>query len=174
MAKTKQQKFDAVKELEEKISRTKFVIFTNFDGLNVADTTELRKVLREGQVDYTVTKKTLLKLAIIKAGLKEIDISSLEGGLGAAFSYKDEILPAKLLHLFAKKHKALKLVGGIFGGKFINAEEIMKLALLPGMDELRGQLVWLVNYPLSGLVNVLAGNMRNLVYALNAIKEKKS
>ena len=64
-------------------------------------------------------------------------------------------------------------MGAIYEGKFINAEEAQKLAQLPSKEELYGKLVWLLNYPVSGFVNVLAGNLRKLLYALNAIKEKK-
>ncbi|MFA6098640.1 MAG: 50S ribosomal protein L10 [Patescibacteria group bacterium] len=174
MAKTKVQKQESVKSLSDKLAKIKVVVFTSFDGLNVKATTELRNILREAKIDYTVTKKTLLKLALQQANLKGIDIDTLHGGLGAAFGYDDEIMPAKILSKFAKKNNALKLVGGIFQGKFVDAAEIKKLAALPGKEELYGKLVWLINYPLSGLVNVLAGNLRSLLYALNAIKDSKA
>jgi len=173
MAKTKQQKEEVVKNLAEKLSKNKTVIFTNFDGLNVSDTTELRGILRENNIDYEVTKRTLVKLALESADFKEIDVSQLEGGLGVALGYDDEILPAKILGKFSKEHKKLKMIGGIFDGKFIDAEQAVELSKMPGKDELRGKLVWLLNYPASGFVNVLAGNIKNLVYALQAIKDKK-
>ena len=173
MAKTKQQKEEVVKSIEEKLGKTKAVVFTNFDGLNVEETNELRNILRENKIDYTVAKRTLLKLAFKKAGLKDVDIDQLTGGLGIAFGYDDEVLPAKTLSLFAKKHPALKLVGGIFEKKFIDKLKVKELANLPSKDELLAKIVWLFNYPASGFVNVLAGNIRSLVYALQAIKDKK-
>jgi large subunit ribosomal protein L10 len=173
MPKTKQQKEETVKDLAEKLSKTKTVIFTNFDGLNVTDTTELRNLLRENNIDYAVTKRTLIKLALADADLKDIDVSQLEGGLGVALGYDDEILPAKILGQFAKKHDKLIMAGGIFDGKFIDAKQVVELSKMAGKDELRGKLVWLLNYPASGFVNALAGNIKNLVYALQAIKDKK-
>ncbi len=173
MAKTKQQKEEIVKTLTDKLGKTKSVIFTNFEGLSVDKANELRAQLREQGIDYTVAKRTLLALALKQADMGAIDISRLEGGLGTAFGYGDEVLPAKILYTFAKKHEAVKLIGGIYQGKFIDAEEVTALAQLPGKEELQAKLVWLINYPVSGLVNVLAGSMRNLVYALNAIKESK-
>jgi len=174
MAKTKQQKEETVKFLQEKLGKTKAVVFTNFDGLTVEETNELRNILRENEIDYTVVKRTLLKLAFKKVDLKEVDIDQLSGGLGIAFGYEDEILPAKTLSQFAKKHPALKLVAGIFEKKFIDQSKVKELASLPSKDELYSKLVWLFNYPASGFVNVLAGNLRSLVYALNAIKDRKS
>jgi len=173
MAKTKQQKEEAVKDLTEKLGKSRTVIFTNFDGLNVQESTELRKSLRENDVDYAVVKRTLINLALKNAELKEVDISSIDGGIGVALGYEDEIVPAKVLAKFAKDHEALKLVGGIFDGQFIDAEKVVELSKMPGKVELYGKLVWLLNYPASGLVNVLIGNSRKLVYVLNAIKEKK-
>ncbi len=173
MPKTKQQKEAIVKKLAENFGKSKTVIFTNFDGLNVQDSTELRKVLRENAVDYSVVKRTLVNLALKNAELKEVDISSIEGGIGIALGYEDEILPAKVLAAFSKGHEALKLVGGIFDGKFLDQKQVIELAKTPGKQELYGKLVWLLNYPASGLVNVLSGNTRKLVYVLNAIKEKK-
>lgn len=173
MAKTKEQKQEIIKDLTDKFGKTKAVIFTNFDGLNVQATTELRKTMRENSVDYTVAKRTLVNLALKNAEFKEIDISSLEGGIGIALGYEDEMIPAKVLAKFSKDHEELKLVGGIFEGKFIDQKKVMELAKMPGKQELHGQLVWLLNYPATGLVNVLAGNSRKLVYVLNAIKEKK-
>ena len=173
MAKTKEQKKESVKLLSGLFSKTKSVVFTNFDGLKVNDTNELRNILRENNVEYTVAKKTLLKLALKEAGMKDVDVDKMTSGLGVAFGIKDEIMPAKVLAMFAKKHPELKLIGGIFENKFIDANKVAELAEIPGREELFTKLVWLFNYPVSGLVNVLAGNLRSLVYALKAIQEKK-
>lgn len=174
MAKTRQQKEETVKSLQEKLGKTKAVVFTNFDGLNVEETNELRNILRENKIDYTVAKRTLLKLAFKKADYQGVDIDQLTGGLGMAFGYEDEVLPARTLGQFSKKHPALKLVGGIFEKKFIDANKVKELASLASKDELYSKIVWLFNYPVAGFVNVLAGNLRSLVYALQAIKDKKS
>jgi len=174
MAKTKEQKKESVKLLSDLFSKTKSVVFTNFDGLKVNDTNELRNTLRESSVEYSVAKKTLLKLALKEAGMKDVDIDKMTSGIGVAFGIEDEIMPAKVLANFAKKHPELKLIGGIFENKFIDASEVAELAKIPGKEELFAKMVWLFNYPISGFVNVLAGNIRNLVYALKAIQEKKA
>lgn len=175
MAKTKEQKEEAVTLVKEKVSNATSVVFTHFDGLSVMDTNEFRSALREHNIDYTVAKRTLLKVALKDAGIDAADIDSLEsGGVGIVFGYDDEVLPAKTVGTFSKTHKELKIIGGIFNGRFINAEETLELAKLPSKLELTQKFVWLLQYPISGFVNVLAGNMRNLVYALKAIQEKKA
>jgi large subunit ribosomal protein L10 len=67
----------------------------------------------------------------------------------------------------------MQLVAGILEGKFVNAEAVNRLAALPTKQQLLGQLVGTLNAPVSGFVNVLAGNLRGLVTVLGAIKEKK-
>lgn len=174
MAKTKQQKEDIVAWLEERLPKSTSVVFTNFDGLNVKATSDLRKTLREQGIDYTVAKKTLLKVALKKAKLEGIDAKSITGSIGMAIGYTDEVAPAKALSAFAKTNQALKLVAGIYNGKLISAQEVKQLAALPSKEELLTKLVWLFNYPASGLVNVLANQLKSLLYALNAVKDKKA
>lgn len=174
MPKTRQQKEATLKKLEENLAKMKAAYFTNFDGLKVKETVELRKLLREQNISYEVVKKTLLKLALKKSRIKEIDIPyKMSGSLGMAIGYEDEITPAKVLDKFAKEHPALKLVGGIYGNKFIDQKQVLAMAKLPGKEELLAKLVWLVQYPVAGLVNVMQGNLRGLVYVLKAISEKK-
>ena len=174
MAKTKEQKKDAVQLLKKRLTDANATVFTNFDGLTVMETNELRNILRKEKIKYTVAKKSLLKVALKDINIEGIDVDALEGGLGMASGFSDEVLPAKLLDTFAKKHEAVKLIGGIFNGKFINTKEVIALAKLPSKQELFAKLVWLVQYPTSGFVNVLAGSLRSFLYTLNAIKEKKA
>lgn len=173
MAKTKTQKEETLKKLQEKLSKMKAAYFTNYDGLTAKETVELRRLLREQKVDYEVIKKTLLKIALKKAKIDEKKIDEFVSGLGIAFSYDDEVAPARILDEFAKNHRALKIVGGIFEGKIIGKDKANVLAKLPSKNELLTKLTWLIQYPISGLVNVLQGNLRNLVYVLKAIFERK-
>lgn len=172
MPKTRQQKETTLKKLEENLAKMKAAYFVTFDGLKVKEIVELRKLLREQKIDYEVIKKTLLKLGFKKYKM-DIDVDKITGSLGMAIGYEDEVMPAKILYTFAREHPALKLVGGIFDNKLIDQKQAISLAKLPGKEELLTKLVWLVQYPVSGLVNVLQGNLRGLVYALKAMSENK-
>ncbi len=174
MAKSRQQKEATVAALEEKFKNSKAVVFTNFDGLSVSEADEMRQALRDAGVEYMVAKRTLIGLALKKAELQDVSIDELTGGIGVAFGIDDEITPAKTLATFGKKSEALKLVGGIFEGKYIDAAQVAQLAAMPSKEELLVKLMWLINYPTTGLVNVLAGTMRSFVYALQAIKDSKA
>ncbi len=174
MAKTKEQKKQTLSELEDNFAKSKAAVFVNFKGLNVKDTTALRNLLRKEKVEYEVAKKTLLKLAVEKTGQEGVNPKSLEGNIAVAFGLEDEIAPAKILNQFRATHDALKIIGGIFEKKFIDAAKVIELAKIPGKPELLARLVGSINSPVSGFVNVLAGNLRGLVQVLKAASEKKT
>lgn len=173
MAKTKEQKRQTLAELEDNFTKSKAAVFVNFQGLNVKDTTALRNLLRKEKIEYEVAKKTLLKLAVEKTGQIGVDPKSFNGNIAVAFGFEDEVTPAKVLNQFRATHDALKIIGGTFEKKFIDAAKVIELAQIPSRQELLAKLVGSINSPVSGFVNVLAGNLRGLVQVLKAMSEKK-
>lgn len=173
MPKTKQQKQETVASLSNGLKQSKSVVFANFQGLKVSEAEELRKTCRKEGVKVLAAKKTLLKIACAEAGLADINPLIFSGGV-ASFFGSDEVAPARVVQNFSAKHDVVGIYGGVLEGKFINASEIKNLASLPGKTELLGKLVGVLQAPISGFVNALAGNMRNLVNVLNNIKEAKA
>ena len=169
---TKDQKKNIVKDLAEIIKNSKSVVFSDFKGLKVKDMTDLRRELRKEESDMKVVKKTLINLALKDAGI-EMDTKNFEGQIAIAISEKDEVAIAKIISKFAKANENLKIVGGILGTKTLAKEEIAALAKLPSKEELLAKLVGTINAPVSGFVNVLAGNLRGLVTVLKAVADKK-
>ena len=175
MAKTKEQKKEILEKLDKKIKQAKSIVFAKFDGLEVKDNEELRKQLREENSEYYVAKKTLMDIAFKKSSdVKDLNIKDFQGRIAAIFGYEDEVIPAKIIDKFAKDHQEnIDFVGGIMEGKFLSADEVKTIAKLPSKQELYARIVGSINAPISGFVNALAGNLRNLVYVLKAIEEKK-
>jgi large subunit ribosomal protein L10 len=101
-----------------------------------------------------VAKKTLLSVAFKQAGVN-VNPRELDGNIGVAFGYDDSIGAMKLMGDFAKKYEALKIIGGVFEGKFIGAAEAIALSKLPSKQELLGQLVGQLQAPISAFVRVL-------------------
>lgn len=179
MAKTKEQKKKMLQNLEDLLKRAKSLVLIDYYGLKVKEVNQLRKSLKDANCRYLVAKKTLLKRALDKLGLKHIDIDKIIGGIGLIFGLEDEIMPIKLAVNFNKEHGKMKIHGGIFSAKggemeFVSSEKIKSLAKLPNREQLKAQVVWVINSPLLGFINVLQGNLRNLVYTLKAIQDKKS
>lgn len=178
MAKTRQQKEDILNGLTEKFQGAKSAIFVNFDGLNVTDTQSFRAACRENNLDYVVAKKTLVSLALNKAELADVNVKQFDKGFGTIFGAADSVTPAQVVAKFAKDHEAMTILGGIMtenpeGERFLDLNAVTALSKLPTKDVLLGQLVGTLQGPISGFANVLAGNLRGLVTALNAIKDQK-
>ncbi len=174
MPKTKEQKKQIVDDLADKLAKFKSLVFTDYKGLTVAEASAIRKLAREQGAEYLVAKKTLIQLALDKAGFKDIDVKNMTGNLALVVGFEDEVAPAKLAANFTKDHEALKLLGGIMENKFIDLAQVEALSKIPSKVELLAKLVGSLNSPISGFVNVLAGNLRGLLTVLNAIKDQKA
>ena len=169
---TREQKKEIVKDLAKKLKDSKAVVFSDFKGLEVKDMTSLRKELRGEGVDFGVFKKTLINIAIKEAGI-EMDVKKLEGQIAVAISSQDEVVAAKIIAKAAEANENLKIIGGLWATEEMSIEEINALAKLPSKEELLGKLVGSLNSPVTGLVNVLSGNLRGLVNVLKAVGDNK-
>lgn len=167
-----EQKKQVVEEIKNKIDDAQSVILVDYRGLNVEEVTELRKKYSEAGVDYKVYKNTMMRFAFKDAGLEDFN-EHLKGPNAVAFGYEDPVAPAKVSNEFAKDHEKLEIKAGIVDGNIISLDRIKALADLPSKEVLIGQVLGGLNGPISGFANVLQGTMRNLVYALNAVKEKQ-
>jgi len=170
---TRAQKETLVKDLTQKLKDSKAVVFSDFKGLSVKDITSLRRELRAQKVDLSVMKKTLIGLALRDAGM-DADTKTMEGQIAIAVSAEDEVVAAKIIAKMSKVNKNLKIVAGILGKQALSKEEVMALSKLPDKPELLAKLVGTLNAPISGFVNVLAGNIRGLVQVLKAISETRN
>ncbi len=174
MAKTRLQKEKELNEFTQKLKDAKSVVFVNFDNLKVKEIEEFRKKCRAENVGYSVAKKTLMKLAFKEAGFEDADPKSFENSIGTLLGLSDEVAPARIVADFSKQYPAMVAVGGILEKRFVGKEKVIELSKLPSKQQLLGQLLGQINAPVSGFVNVLAGNLRNLVYVLNAVKDSKN
>ena len=170
---TRQEKQKIIEDLAEKLSRQKTVIFSDFTGLKVSQMYNLRKKLRKEGIDFQVAKKTLIDLALKKAGIKDIKTKDLKGQIALTFGYKDEVEPAKIIYNFSKEkeNEALKILAGVVSGEYFEAKSIERLAKIPSREQLLANLAGAISSPLRGLINVFEGNLRNFVYVLSNIKK---
>ncbi len=173
MAKNRAQKEQTVTNYGDKLSRSRSVVFTDYQGMTMAQLSDLRKKLDEAQAEFTVTKNTLLNLGLKNADLPTLPEETQKGPIATLFSYEDEISPIKLLVKALKDNQVGKIKGGILDGQFLDSAAITRLSTLPGKQELRAQVVGTLAAPLTGMLNVLQGNLRNLVYALDQIRIQK-
>lgn len=172
MSAAREKKEQIVAEFKDKLSKAQTVILSNYSGLTVEDDTNLRRKFREANSEYKVYKNTLMSIAAKELGYDELT-KYLEGPTSVAFGYDDPVAPAKVLVDFIKDHKGVEIKAGIVNGKIVTIDDIKALAELPSREELIAKALGSMKAPITNLVFVLSGTLRSLVYALNAVKEKK-
>lgn len=160
MAITKDKKKEILSKLKD-VSGSESVVFVNFHGLGVEDTTAIRKELRDKDISYLVAKKTLVKKAFGDSEIKG-DIPELDGELAVAYA-KDPTSPAREIYTFQKKFDdKISILGGVFENKYLSKTEMEEIALIPSIDVLRGMFVNVINSPIQGFA-----------MAIKAIADKK-
>ncbi len=172
MAVIRPEKVAKIAELKEMLSTSKCTVLVDFCGLTVAQDTELRRKMREAGVHYNVVKNTLLRIAAQEAGIEGLE-PVLEHNTAIAVSPEDPVAVAKVVCEFAKANDKLKIKVGILDGKVISAEEVKAVAALPPKEVLIAKVLGSMQAPISGFVNVLQGTIRNVVYALDAVRKAK-
>lgn len=174
MPKSKQQKQEISRDLSTRFGRAKAVVFTSFTGLGVKDNEALRVALGAKESEYYASKKTLLKRVLSELEIEGAEQAQFDGQVATTFAYGDEVSAAKVIADFRKNNEGkVEFLGGILEHRYIDAAAVTALATLPSKQELYAQILGSINAPVSGFVNVLAGNMRSLVRVLSAIQETK-
>ncbi len=162
MPKTRKQKEETVVSLTEQIGTAGSVVFATFDKLKVVSERALRTSLRGKGVSYEVTKKNLLKRAIVEAKIPG-EVPSLDGQVAIAYG-ADPLEPAKGVATFASANAGLlSIIGGIYEGKLVGKEMMEMLASIPSRETLLGMLL-----------NVMSAPVRGIVIAVDAIATKRA
>lgn len=169
----KSEKKQLVEEIHQKFLASKIVILTDCKGLKVNKINELRRKLKESNIEYRVVKNTLLIRASEDTDVAVIK-DQFKGPTAIAMSYDDPVAPAKLLSEFAKDNDKLSIRGGVLSGKLLNAQAIKNLSSLPSREVLLGQLLSAMNGVPTNLVRALNNVPQKLLYALQAIKDQKA
>ena len=149
------QKQIIIDEIKDKFERAESAVVIDYMGITVAEADEMRKKLREAEVDYTVYKNTLVKRAI--EGTKYEALGEiLEGPSGFAFSYDDATAPARVLNDARKAYKKMEFKGGIIEGEYYDKENIEKIAAIPSRDTLISKFMGSIQSPIANFARVVA------------------
>lgn len=156
-------------DLKDKLGKARSVVFADYAGLTVGQQTVLRAKVAEAGGEFTVAKNTLLKLALSQVNSEQLTVNSLLiGPTAVLFSYRDEVMPLKVMVEFAKGAEKPTVKGGFLGNQELSAEQVLELARLPSKNELLVRLLGRMQSPIYGLRNVMEGNITKLVLALKA------
>lgn len=167
------EKQTQIESLRSQFDRASFSIVAEYKGLSTAQLTELRSKLREVGGQFRVVKNTLARRAVadhVMAPLTE----HFKGAVGVVFAFGDAAGAAKVVKEFAKSSGKFSVSAGVIEAEVLDVSGVNQIADLPSREELLAKLVGSINAPVSGLVNVLSGSTRALVYALAAVADKKA
>ena len=160
-------------EIEKEIKKNPVFFVTRHDKVPANRIDKLRVKLRASQTRYLVVKNTLGQKAFDRAKLKEFS-QHIQGACGIAFSVGDGASSSKTLVEFAKENEHFKVQAGYLNGQPLSADEIRALAALPPREVMLATVLGTMQAPIAGFVGVLAGTLRKVVTALDAIAKKKS
>ena len=148
---TKEKKKEIVSGLKKAIDNSKSIVFVNFHGVNVTDSRNLRRALRAENIGYTVARKTLINRVLDGGSISGVK-PEFKGELAIAFG-EDLIAPARGVYEFQKKlDNKIKIIGGIFEGKYMGEREMTEIASIPSLQVLRGMFVNIINSPIQRFV----------------------
>ena len=164
-----------VQKIKDELKSSTSVIVSHYDGLSVSETDSLRKEMRDNGAKFMVTKNRLTKIALADTPFESI-ADLFVGPTAIAYS-SDPVAPAKVSVSFEKKFENFKVIGGSYDGEKIDKTKINFLASLPSLDQIRGQLLGLINAPAQKIASVVqapAGQLARLVNARSAQLEKSN
>jgi large subunit ribosomal protein L10 len=168
----KNEKTQAISELEAAIGKARNAFLIDFKGVTVPQVTELRKQVRETGSKYLVVKNTLALIALKDSpmiGMKD----RFNGPTAVAYNSTDAVKLAKALTRFAKDVPAMHFKGAMLDGQVVPAEQIQTIASLPSREELISRLLFVLQSPIRGLATVLQANIRNLAVVLDQVAKQK-
>jgi len=165
-------KIEAVAKLKKFFEDSNSLFVTDYQGLNVADITVLRKNLRENNIKYLIAKNTLMKIAARESGLVDLD-AHLVGPTAVAFTSDDPTIAARILHDSFKEKELPKMKAFVVEAKLYDGKEIKRLADLPSKMTLYSYVVSAVESPLTSLVGSIDGFFRELVGTVDALAEQR-
>jgi len=168
----KQVKIDAVTSLKDKIGRASALYFFDFTKLAANDFNALRRKLRESNVAVRVVKNRLALRALTESGVPADIEKLLIGPTSVVFAADDPVAPARTIREQMKKMTALKVKGAYLDRVLYPASKFDFIAGLPTKNELRGEVVAVLQGPIYGLVMTLDGLLSELVWVLDQVKDR--
>lgn len=167
------EKHKQAEELHGLLEKARTIILSGFEGLTVAQDSELRRRLAETGARYKVVKNSLIERAAQGTPV-EPAAGKLRGTTSLAFTEADPVALAKALTAYAKENPALVFRAGVVEGRVASLDDLLAIAALRSREDLFARVLFLINAPARQVAFAAAGVARNLAYALQqAMKEKK-
>jgi large subunit ribosomal protein L10 len=169
----KNEKAEIIAEAKELIENSTALYLTDYNGINVADISDIRNQFRKEGVNYKVFKNTLFKRALEESGKYEKLGDHLEGMTGFAFASTNLVAPAKIIKKYFDTSKKFSLKACYIETEYFDGSKLGELAALPSKQELIAGILGSLDSPVSGIVGSIAAVMRDLVSVVDEVSKKK-
>lgn len=166
------EKQSIVDEFQTKFTGSSYLFLTDCGHLNTEKTADLRDRLRAMESEFHVVKNRLFRLSVADDLGEALD-DVLKGPTGMVTGTGDPAAVAKVLKKFYKDNELVAVKAGALDGQVLTAADVMELADLPGLDQMRGILAGTLAAPMTQLVGVFQQKLSSVVYALKAYQEKQ-
>ena len=170
------QKKQFVKNFKDILNNVGILVVTHYSGLKTTQTDELRIKIKEAGGKFIIVKNSLMKIILKEHKSKEFK-ALFNGPVALAYS-EDEVSAAKISVNFSKENDKLLILGGISGEKYLEQKDILEIATLPTLDEIRSKLICLIQTPARNIAYALKFSANKLARVFNEyskldIPEKK-
>ena len=160
-----------IDEAKNHLGKSEYFFLTDYHGIDAQETSELRSKLAERGAEFHVVKNSSIRLAANPDVVEELD-SHLKGHTAIVIGGDDASGVAKVLRDYFISKEKVSVKAGALGDRTLTADEVKQLASLPGLEQLRAQLLSLLNTPATSLVTVLSAPARGMVTVLKAKADK--
>lgn len=160
------------KDLKKDLKGSSNFFIGHYRGLKSAEITQLRKELKKVGANVSVVRNRLSQPLLEELELKAVK-DGIKGPTAFIFASSDPVVVAKALLNFSKEHEKLEVELAYIDKKILDKSGIKELSTMPSKEVLLARVVGGIKAPLNGLVNCLNGNLRKIVYVLNAIVKSK-
>jgi len=163
----------AVASVRERLTASSATILTEYRGLTVAELARLRRQLRPIDAEYKIVKNTLTRIAARDAGL-EVPDETLTGPTAVLFAGDDPVAAAKVLRTFTRENPELVVKGSILDGRFLGAEDTLRLADLESREELLSRLAGLFEAVVAQPARLALASLSQAARLFQALADKKA
>lgn len=172
MGRTLANKQDIVTELKGLVDEAQMAFVVDYQGLTVAEITDLRNRLEASNSVCKVTKNTLMRRAIADADEWQ-PLTELLKGTNAFVLVKDDPGSAiKAYQAFQKDTKKTELRGGLLEGRLLSSDDLKAIGDLPSKEVLIAQIAGAINGVATKLAVGIKEVPNSLARGIKAVSEQ--
>ena len=171
---SKKKKYEIVDGLVERFKKASGLYFVDFLGMTVDDAIEMRRMMKEKDIDYQVAKNTLIKIAIEKVGGIDVPDEKFTGPTAVVFGYDDPVAPSRIIKDRFDKKGLPKLKAAWIESQYYDDSKLKELASLPTKNDVMASIVGSLHAPITGIVGSINAVMRDVASLVEEVAKKQN